>query len=74
MEKWQYKIVRVEAKTKVSGWSGNIKAELPSEVERVLNTLGDIGWELVDVFVPTVAGRSQDFFCFFKRKVEEEPE
>ena len=74
MEKWEYKIVKVEAKTKASGWSYNINTKLPQELEEVLNKLGNMGWELVSISLPTMAGRSQDFFCFFKRKVDEELE
>jgi hypothetical protein len=70
MEKWEYKIVKVEAKTKAGGWSNKIKTELPSDLEEVFNELGDEGWELVAIFTPIMVGRSEDFFCFFRKRVE----
>ncbi len=71
MEKWEYKIVKVESKTKSSGFTTR-EVELPPELEETLDRLGSTGWELINVFLPTgELVNKHCFFCFFKRKVEE---
>jgi hypothetical protein len=60
--RWEYKSVQMETK---GLWGGKVEG---SELDRIMNELGEIGWELVSAFDTNEAyGRSRSIVLLFKR-------
>jgi len=63
LEKWEYRTIKVEAK----GMMGGI-LEI-DHFNNELNTLGELGWELVSCFSTAQAdGQSREIISVFKRR------
>lgn len=64
MQKWEYRTVKMNAK----GFLGGVLDT--NEFDRLLNQLGQQGWNLVSTFdTNMVEGTSREFVAVFKREL-----
>ena len=65
MKRWEYQVIKFE----LGGLLGGIVDN--EEMQRILNKLGDDGWELVGTAGTTMQqGATRDFVGILKREVE----
>jgi hypothetical protein len=60
---------KYEYKTQVVNTTKNMETDV-SEIDRVLNEMGQKGWELIETATANMdVGFTKSIFCFFKREI-----